>query len=584
MKKIMKYLLTFVITATFLFMVIPQKKVVADRASAKSFEAGENLTVTFKNKKQAKDLVAISFDIKMNSSTGKAAIMVGNWTNYMGYYDVSSTGCSATGVKTVELLDGYMRVYIYPSKVTKINGSSGGPGIDTELQFVYVRGGWTTEGGKIDNLQMYTEEPAHLNATKFTGDGKNFAKYPLTNMNNPKLGLYLEFTMLEGKANFTLYDDANGWKNVTGKIEVTRDPDSISTNKGRVVKVGDDWFGLYLPYSTFGGDGKQAASNLSLIHGEKTEITAQIMFDFTTVKEVEHLTPTEYVGDPRTYFKDDKLAKSEFVNRAICFDFTMTDGKTKFALLDGDHGWANYTDYISITKTGNNISSTNGIVIKLNDGWYRFILNYKDFKGNADTAKPENDGISMCYCGEKAAITAEHVYMDWTTLRAIDEVDYGFVMAEGASIRLNEPNGLRFVAKIDAKSYDEDANYGMIIIPKDWAEYLKLDTGSNFVQVLNELNVNYVHLGCIAYKEDGNYFIQGSIVNIKETNMNREFVGIAYKEKAGVYTYAINSGNTLYARSYVSVAKKLKENTAKFDALTDQTKEYINNIITTYGK
>lgn len=89
-----------------------------------------------------------------------------------------------------------------------------------------------------------------------------------------------------------------------------------------------------------------------------------------------------------------------------------------------------------------------------------------------------------------------------------------------ASIRLKGPSGLRFVTKIDLdvlaaiEESFEVVEYGTAIKPVDY------DGECLYVPAYRDVFFE-------GYKDDANYFA-GSIVNIKESNMDRDFVGTAY--------------------------------------------------------
>lgn len=136
-----------------------------------------------------------------------------------------------------------------------------------------------------------------------------------------------------------------------------------------------------------------------------------------------------------------------------------------------------------------------------------------------------------------------------------------FVMNEGAGIRLNAGStGLRFSARM--ASYDTEASYGFVIVPKYYLSASMLEA-KNYVPDLEakygvdgiiKLNCQPV-LGTTANKGP-HYEIYGSIGNIKYSNMNLEFVGLAFKLKDNVYTYAKFDDLSTISRSVFEVAVK----------------------------
>ena len=129
-------------------------------------------------------------------------------------------------------------------------------------------------------------------------------------------------------------------------------------------------------------------------------------------------------------------------------------------------------------------------------------------------------------------------------------------MKYGASVRYaaDSGNGLRFSAYVD--DYKENATYGMIIAPLDYVEEYDLTVenlfGENAVYdwaVRNDngewiysgnkrriINVSYDSLGVDG--ETVRHVIHGSITDIKDGNLGRNFVGRAYEELNGEYTMA----------------------------------------------
>ncbi len=140
--------------------------------------------------------------------------------------------------------------------------------------------------------------------------------------------------------------------------------------------------------------------------------------------------------------------------------------------------------------------------------------------------------------------------------------------AEGASIRLNAPNGLRFETRIDKADYDalvatygaENVKTGTIILPADYlsetyltgdkfdlnAYILASTEGTDYKNIKNQLGF---------YNEDtasadGYYLYYGSLVEIQTENLTRDFVGVGYVSiTSGDNTIMIYGGNSISAHS-----------------------------------
>jgi len=150
-----------------------------------------------------------------------------------------------------------------------------------------------------------------------------------------------------------------------------------------------------------------------------------------------------------------------------------------------------------------------------------------------------------------------------------------FEMTPGGSIRIAEPYGLRFQVKMSADIKENADKVGMLIFP---ADYL-VDNGTDgdvyydSVEALAKTNVTShrinLDLTSKLYEKDGYWYGNGAIVNIKEKNMAREFVGIAYYEVDDNITFADTSKVKDTTRSAAQVA--LLTHADKTNEFSDET-------------
>ena len=135
----------------------------------------------------------------------------------------------------------------------------------------------------------------------------------------------------------------------------------------------------------------------------------------------------------------------------------------------------------------------------------------------------------------------------------VAKADSGFVMTGGASVRMDTPSGIKYQATISESAYDESAEYGILIVPTDYLT--KHNIQDQYIEKLTA--TGYKNLAIVetspVKQDDGSYLLTGSIVNIYESNFNREFTGIAFSVKDGVYTYATANDNS---RSIMQVASR----------------------------
>ncbi len=179
------------------------------------------------------------------------------------------------------------------------------------------------------------------------------------------------------------------------------------------------------------------------------------------------------------------------------------------------------------------------------------------------------------------------------TGKTVDGVDVSsFAMEEGASARfgaLDGQNGIRFTAHMDKDKYEAleskesdtvKVNYGMLIVPAD----IVTDHGDlTPASVFGATGATYstapdcdatdkatvcgtcqkVHIASITYdvmsdvnKTDGLVDLRGSLVGIKESNINREMAGIAYIEYDNngtkSYTFANDLADNERSMTYVA--------------------------------
>ena len=126
------------------------------------------------------------------------------------------------------------------------------------------------------------------------------------------------------------------------------------------------------------------------------------------------------------------------------------------------------------------------------------------------------------------------------TASAEDTVDWQtgsvFEMDDGASLKLGNVGGLRFIARMDKTVYDfvmanDDAEFGFIIAPKN----LMLAANGDY------LNMS-LKIGGAADKDkiyaDGDYYLaNGCITDVKLANLTRSFAAVAYISYNGEVRY-----------------------------------------------
>ena len=155
-----------------------------------------------------------------------------------------------------------------------------------------------------------------------------------------------------------------------------------------------------------------------------------------------------------------------------------------------------------------------------------------------------------------------------------------FTMQNGASVRKDEPTGLRFRSLLSKEDYNKltenvgegkdytSLTFGMLIAPQDYAEKKELNEanvfGENAVYTFDENDTDSEKLKILNLYDnemhetkDGEMSFTGILTNVKSVNYNRRFVGVGYikaVDKNGKAAYKFASAND-NARSVIEVAQ-----------------------------
>lgn len=183
------------------------------------------------------------------------------------------------------------------------------------------------------------------------------------------------------------------------------------------------------------------------------------------------------------------------------------------------------------------------------------------------------------------------ISLQQSTAHAADAAPAEFKQV-GASVRMGDKMGLRFVATID--KVDETSKYYVMIIPETWVtEYHLNDVGNeDYYKVLydagkrseidtqNQEEITMLVMQCeptlqASGEYRGLYLIRGSIVDVKYENSNTKFFGVAFEQKAdGTRIYADDQQEYSY-RNITNVASA---------ALNDAEAEYSEENIASLNK
>ena len=186
-----------------------------------------------------------------------------------------------------------------------------------------------------------------------------------------------------------------------------------------------------------------------------------------------------------------------------------------------------------------------------------------------------------------------------------------FTMQNGASVRKDEPTGLRFRSLLSKEDYNKltenvgegkdytSLTFGMLIAPQDYAEKKELNEanvfGKNAVYTFDENDTDSEKLKILNLYDnemhetkDGEMSFTGILTNVKSVNYNRKFVGVGYikaVDKNGKAAYKFASAND-NARSVIEVAQVAieKGETDTDGVLADFTKyDSLGGIVSSVG-
>ena len=183
------------------------------------------------------------------------------------------------------------------------------------------------------------------------------------------------------------------------------------------------------------------------------------------------------------------------------------------------------------------------------------------------------DGTSFYDANTKVALDTDKTF----TTVAIGKLQ----MLKGASIRLGDVSGMRFFTVADPDMLDKlpagtVVSKGTLITPVDLlgGEELTLDSTCQKLNVLYQSN---------SYYQNGNTFV-GSIVNIKDSNITREFIGRGYITITyGDFTKTIYAESNDNARSIAYIASVYKSDSQSgYSSLSPSLKELVDKWASKY--
>lgn len=112
------------------------------------FVAGTDKTITT----PSDSYTSLTFNYTITNEGYINLVVLNNWSNGYGYFKLTreGKGDSTTGITTTALGDGWISVTIDFATATIFGGSA-----PTNVDMLYIRGGWTTANGYIENVTFH---------------------------------------------------------------------------------------------------------------------------------------------------------------------------------------------------------------------------------------------------------------------------------------------------------------------------------------------------------------------------------------------------------------------------------------------
>ncbi len=100
--------------------------------------------------------------------------------------------------------------------------------------------------------------------------------------------LHFEFKFGEGDGVFGFAIMGSDWANLTGNLRITKQGNSVTSNMGRIIDLGDGWYAWELNHSEFKGDGVQRARDVGMVYHQNFPVQASyVEIDWRTLSVVD---------------------------------------------------------------------------------------------------------------------------------------------------------------------------------------------------------------------------------------------------------------------------------------------------------
>ena len=320
-------------------------------------QSATNKTILLNNKKA---LETISFEYKVTNDGHFNLGFMKDWGNFYSYYKFNANGAmeNYTGVTTQVLEDGYILVTVDVAALDKVTGAPAGA-----VEFLYIRGDWSTATGYIDNVNYVVYEP------KLVFEGGDFAAttgatfaldndQAVTRMTfdySIESGEYFHIALMPDWSSYFGYFkfDANGVVGTYAGIATTKQEDGS-------IRVYVD-----LPSVTTIANSPSDVITMLYVRGDWTNASGTIS-NIRINESAEDAPRGEAIsaGVNKTILLNNKDALV-----TLSFDYNIVDGERFNIALMQD--WSNYFGYYKFNATGAAEAYAGVTTEVLEDGYIR---------------------------------------------------------------------------------------------------------------------------------------------------------------------------------------------------------------------
>ena len=308
--------------------------------------------------------IKIDFKFTTASDTSLRFILGDGWSDFYGYYLLNANGSlgeNYAGLSVSHLLDGYIRVTVDLTKVTKVNGSP------TKINLFYIHGIDTTAEGYVDFNPSY--DPGVIRGVSFSASyAADLTPIALTETIN------IDFRFNSAKDTYINFMLGDGWSNFYGYYRLNA-TGALAENYAGIsaTLLEDGYIRVTVVLSELTKvNGSPAKIDLIYLHGGWTTAEGYIDFNPSVNPGIIRGVPFTQGADYSVDFSP--IALTETINIDFRFN-SATDTYINFMICDAEGTWNNFYGYYRVNANGSLGDNYAGVSISyLSDGYFRVTL------------------------------------------------------------------------------------------------------------------------------------------------------------------------------------------------------------------